>query len=111
MKVKSDRLDRERYTITVMIELYCRDHHHTKAGLCPQCQDLLPYAMQRIDKCPFGDKKPTCAQCPIHCYKPVMREHIRAVMRYAGPRMLIYHPKLAIMHFLDRKARLVRGKD
>jgi hypothetical protein len=30
-----------------------------------------------------------------------MREQIRCVMRYAGPRMMMYHPVLAILHFLD----------
>jgi hypothetical protein len=30
-----------------------------------------------------------------------MRETIRIVMRYAGPRMLVYHPILAIQHLLD----------
>jgi hypothetical protein len=27
-------------------------------------------------------------------------------MRYAGPRMLIYHPVLAILHFLDGLKRV-----
>lgn len=46
-------------------------------------------------------EKPICARCPIHCYKPVMRERIREMMRYAGPRMLRRHPILAIRHLLE----------
>jgi hypothetical protein len=36
-----------------------------------------------------------------------MREKIRDVMRYAGPRMLLTHPVMAIAHLLDglRKPR------
>ena len=61
--------------------------------------------MQRIDRCPYQEDKPTCAKCPIHCYKPAMRERVRQVMRYAGPRMLLYHPVLAISHYIDEMTR------
>ena len=36
----------------------------------------------------------------VHCYQPQMREQIRQVMRYSGPRMLLYHPVLAIWHLV-----------
>jgi hypothetical protein len=49
----------------------------------------------------YQEGKPTCAKCPIHCYKPAMKERIRDVMRYAGPRMLRRHPVLAIRHLLN----------
>ncbi len=107
------RLRRERYTILVMIEVYCRDNHGPRDGLCAECQELHAYAMQRIDKCPFQIDKPTCAKCPIHCYKPEMRARVRAVMRYAGPRMILRHPVLAVLHSMDglaRSSRLRNGK-
>lgn len=43
-------------------------------------------------------KKTTCKKCPVHCYSPDMREKIRAVMRYSGPRMIFLHPFAAIRH-------------
>ncbi len=101
---KTYRLERERQTIRLMIELYCQNKHSSeRAGLrlCPACLLLADYAMQRIDRCPFKADKPTCAKCTVHCYKPAMREQVRQVMRFAGPRMLIYHPVLAIAHLLD----------
>jgi len=49
-----------------------------------------------MSRCPFGPDKPTCAKCPIHCYKPQVRERVREVMRFAGPRMLLRHPVLAV---------------
>ncbi len=96
----SARLDRERRTIAAMIAIYCGDHHHTD-GLCEQCAALQAYAFARIDKCVYGADKPTCVHCPIHCYKRDMREAVREVMRYAGPRMLKRHPVLALLHVLD----------
>lgn len=96
------RIRREKRTISIMIEMYCRDHHGTvHQDLCGECGALHTYAMQRIDKCPFCLAKPTCANCPIHCYKPDRREEVRQVMRYAGPRMLKRHPMLAILHIID----------
>lgn len=59
--------------------------------------------MVRLDRCKFGNEKPTCKKCPIHCYKPDMREKMRAVMRWAGPRMMLYHPKEAIRHLIREK--------
>ena len=51
---------------------------------------------------PYGEGKPTCAKCPIHCYKRVQREQAREIMRYAGPRMTYRHPWLALTHLLDK---------
>lgn len=95
------RLARERTTISVMIRMHCRGRHHPAGALCPACAELEAYALQRVERCPYGSRKPTCAKCPIHCYKPDMQERVREVMRYAGPRMLLRHPVLALLHLLD----------
>lgn len=84
-----------------MVRIACRDTHATEYGLCERCQGLLGYALERLDQCPFQADKPTCARCPIHCYRPSRREEIRAVMRYAGPRMMWRHPLLALSHLID----------
>ncbi len=105
MTTSSKRLEREKRTVAVMIAMYHRGMH-TAGPLCPDCAALLAYALQRIEKCPFGADKPTCANCTTHCYKAEMREQVRAVMRYAGPRMLLRHPVLALLHLWDgRKHR------
>lgn len=107
------RLARERATVAAMIRLACRERHGTPGGLCPECQELQDFADVRLDRCPFQDRKPTCANCLVHCYKPDMRERIRDVMRYAGPRMLRRHPILTVCHMIDgfRKPRaLPRGQ-
>ena len=99
------RMQREIETIALMVRLFCRSHHDPQDELCPACAALLDYARQRLDRCRYVSEKPTCAACPIHCYKPVMRQRIRAVMRYAGPRMLYRHPAAALRHLLDARRR------
>jgi len=99
------RLARELATIRAMVGIYCRDHHGNggtaRGSLCAECRGLMDYATRRLDRCVFGDDKPTCANCKVHCYTATMREQVRVVMRYAGPRMLWRHPCLAIAHVVD----------
>jgi len=83
-----------------MVARYCRDHH-SGVTPCAECADLEAYTRLRLEKCPYGEAKPTCAHCPIHCYQPHRREQIRRVMGYSGPRMLLSHPILAVRHMLD----------
>lgn len=97
------RLRRELETARVMLKIYCRGRHGTARGLCDECGDLWSYVTKRIEHCPFSLDKPTCLNCTVHCYKPDMRERIRDVMRYAGPRMPWRHPILSIFHFIDGK--------
>ena len=59
--------------------------------------------MRRLECCQIEEDKPTCSQCPVHCYKTEMRDRIRDVMRYAGPRMMLRHPILAFQHMLDER--------
>jgi hypothetical protein len=107
----SGRIEREKLCVEVMVGIYCRGVHGTKAGLCDECRELLGYAEARIDKCPFGPRKSTCANCTIHCYKKDMRAKVKEVMRYAGPRMSYSHPWLSLMHYLDgfKKPHIKRG--
>ncbi|UJD95861.1 nitrous oxide-stimulated promoter family protein [Lelliottia amnigena] len=94
------RISREKETISKMIALY--------ETQCPQAsrdpghyQALNAYADKRLDKCVFGEEKPACKQCPVHCYQPAKREEMKQVMRWAGPRMLWRHPLLTVRHLID----------
>ena len=100
------RLNREWKTMVAVIKIHCQDHHRVAAAPCPECQRLLDYAAVRLKRCRFGAKKPTCANCPVHCYQRDGREQVKAVMRYAGPRMVWEHPVMSLRHWLDgfRKA-------
>lgn len=101
------RRARELETIYAMILMYCR-HHHRSERPCAECTALARYAERRLERCIFGDEKPTCSKCVVHCYRPEMRERIRDVMRWAGPRMLLRHPVLAIRHVLDGRRPAIR---
>ena len=93
--------EREKETVSLMISLYCKKKHHAGKELCPECAALKGYAVLRSDKCPFMETKTFCSNCKVHCYKPDMREKIREVMRFSGPRMLFYHPVMAIRHVIE----------
>jgi hypothetical protein len=100
------RIAREGKTVATMIGLYCHDLHGAGCGLCEQCQELQDYALQRLQRCPFQEGKTTCAKCPVHCYRPEMRERIRSVMRYAGPRMFYKHPAMTLRHMVDGRRKV-----
>lgn len=101
-RIQSKR-EREKRTVSLMIKLYCSKTHHTSKVLCEECEELLAYAMMRSDKCPFMETKTFCSNCKVHCYKPDMREKIRKVMRFSGPRMILYHPVMAMRHLIESK--------
>lgn len=91
--------EREKQMVSEMIHLYCRKQHGGKP-LCTDCAALDAYARIRSDKCPLMEQKTFCSNCKVHCYKPDMREKIRTVMRYSGPRMIFVHPCTAVSHAL-----------
>lgn len=125
-----DRIADEKKVVALMIRMYCRRHcrqqgHNGKNSqtsqtsrttdtnqadrtgtrqntrqICPECAALLDYALRRLDNCRFGNGKPSCRKCPVHCYRADMRERIRTVMRWAGPRMIFHHPLAATKHLL-----------
>ena len=95
--------EKEKKTLRVMIGVYCRGKHKHKGELCPKCQELLDYALLRTEKCPFMETKTFCSACKVHCYSKEMQEKIKEVMKYAGPRMLFYHPVLAVRHLIETK--------
>ena len=101
-KIESKR-EREKRTVSLMIRIYCKKKHGPTKGLCPECEALDAYARMRSDKCPFMETKTFCSNCKVHCYKADMREKIRAVMRFSGPRMIFSHPIMAIRHVIESK--------
>jgi hypothetical protein len=108
MEPLTGRLKREHQTLVNMAVIYCKDHHvNQDGGLCEPCSELMAYSERRLAKCPYGQAKPTCAKCPIHCYKQQQRENVRVIMRYAGPRMFRYHPWDACIHIFDKLRRVV----
>ena len=88
--------EKEIEIVTFMIQLYCRSHHDIDE------EELITYASKRIEKCPTIKTKTFCSRCPIHCYEKKMQEKIKKVMCYSGPRMIFYHPILAMKHVIGK---------
>lgn len=103
MRTVEDKRQREKAIVSQMIALYCRRKHHSRNGLCADCAALEAYARDRSDHCPFMETKTFCSNCRVHCYRPEMRERIRQVMRFSGPRMLGSHPVTALRHAIESK--------
>lgn len=101
---------KEQLVVAEMIALYCHNKHGTsqQGELCPDCQKLCEYAQTRSEHCPFMEKKTFCANCRVHCYKTDMRESIREVMRFSGPRIILYHPGMALWHLISSKQEQYR---
>ncbi len=105
MSAEQPRIAREKKTVKSLIQIYCKGNHKEsregEGDICPECSELLDYAFRRLDRCVFHEKKPTCGNCPVHCYKRDMRENIRSVMQYSGRRLVFRHPILSLLHIMD----------
>ena len=64
-------------------------------GIGPNGEILMEYSIHDALRAGF-DKV-------VFIIKPEMREKIRQVMRFSGPRMLLYHPVLAVWHLICSK--------
>lgn len=97
--------EKEKKTVRLMIEIYCHKKHGTRGdALCDACTELADYATARVEHCPYMATKTFCSACKTHCYKPKMRERIRKVMKFSGPRMLIYSPIMVIKHKFEKRS-------
>lgn len=94
-----------RKTLKTMMEMYCDAKHagieKDHENLCGECSVTYLYALDKLKKCPYGDEKPNCTKCAIHCYSEDMRERIGVVMRYSGPRMALRHPVLSLYYLFN----------
>ena len=99
IKEPGKRIAKEKEVVELMINLNCNKKHNSKGNeICEECKELLEYAHKRLSYCKFGDEKSSCSKCPIHCYKPDMKEKIKEVMRFSGPRLIIYRPFEFVRH-------------
>lgn len=96
------------------VELFCRSRHRasrngfTESGvtglagtteqLCPECADLMEYAARRLRRCPLKPK-PSCKNCPVHCYRPDYRQKVREIMAWSGKRLILRGRLDLIFHY------------
>ena len=95
------KIEKEKSTITLMVHYYCKKKHSNEM-LCSDCESILTYALGRLNNCIYGESKPACSKCMVHCYKKAMREQISNVMRFVGPRMVFLYPWITLKHYLKK---------
>lgn len=76
MATVEEKRQHELHTVHLMLEIYCHGKHHTKKGLCSDCEDLWQYVQKRVAHCPHMATKTFCSTCPTHCYAPKRQEEI-----------------------------------
>ncbi|NLC65713.1 MAG: nitrous oxide-stimulated promoter family protein [Clostridium sp.] len=86
-----------------MIEINCKHKHLYNGSLCQECEKIKNYANMKIDKCPHMESKTFCSQCKTHCYDKLHRDKIREIMKYSGPRIIIFHPVATVKHIISSK--------
>lgn len=102
--MKEADVDNQMGVLRKFVAVFCRrKHRRAGEGLCDSCRDLLCYAQERLEKCPF-DPKPKCKDCTVHCYAAQYRDRIKEVMRFSG----LYFVKRGrldwlVRYFLSRK--------
>lgn len=102
------RREKKHEIVEKMIETYCTKQKHLNDGgkLCSDCDELLNYSLQRTTRCPHVEKTLFCVNCPTPCYKPDMKEKMRIMMKYSGPRFFFSHPLIVLEHVMyDFKTR------
>lgn len=104
--MKNTHVDKDRRTLEAIGRIYCAAHctgDRDAAGLCPSCRATIDATLERAAACPFGHEG-NCRDCRVHCQRGEAQQHIRAIMRFAAPRMALRHPVMTI-GYLRKKAK------
>lgn len=101
--------DLDEKTLQRMFLLYCRKHHNS-ISLCESCKSLLDYSLQRTKECKWKQQGRLCSNCDVHCFKESKRVEIRRIMKFAGPRLILSNPLLALRYLLlkSMQGRIIR---
>ncbi|MCZ7583522.1 MAG: nitrous oxide-stimulated promoter family protein [Deltaproteobacteria bacterium] len=100
------KLDHDLGVLRAFTEVFChKKHGHARGTLCPDCERFLDYAYKRRILCPM-DPKPKCQACPVHCYKPAMRDRVKKIMHIGGMHYVLRgRIDWLIKYFVLRKLR------
>ena len=63
---------------------------------------MIEYCQTQLSHCRWQDEKPPCKFCTSHCYAKKQREQVRLIMRWMGPRMVLYAPLEVVRHLLKK---------
>ena len=101
VSIMDKKIEYEYELVCQMIDLFARknDTYSTE-----EIGELKAYVKERLISCKNRPNKPFCSYCKIHCYKPKMRDMIREIMRFSGPRFIFYRPYESIKHLLHKSS-------
>lgn len=94
------RIEKEKEIVGLMIKLYCIKHHMDADSPCHQCLEILEYAKKQLNGCKHGDSKGFCSKCTAPCYRQDMRARIKEIMKFSGPRLILYEPYEFVKHII-----------
>jgi hypothetical protein len=89
--------EKKKKVLEAMFDIYIKKNPKEK----DVADDLKKYSLARLEKCPNIEKDIYCKSCKIRCYSKENQEKIKKVMRFSGPRMIIYHPFMAFDHLIS----------
>lgn len=58
MATVEEKRQHELHTVHLMLEIYCHGKHHTKKGLCSDCEDLWQYVQNESPTVPTWRRRP-----------------------------------------------------
>ncbi len=91
------RIEQEKQFFSLMVHHFCK-WNPGGGPVCAACEELVEYANERLDRCPYGSRKPTCYNCNASCFKPDMRKREEQVVRTTFAKMFLLHPVLLFKH-------------
>jgi len=99
----TEKFKSEVETLSKFFQIYCSEKHTSQTqrdynvtykdltlkfqvNLCDECNNLLNYAIQRLQECPH-DPKPRCRKCENPCYEKDKYKQMAKMMRFAGMKL------------------------
>ncbi|UJF19864.1 nitrous oxide-stimulated promoter family protein [Vibrio sp. SS-MA-C1-2] len=107
--LRPNLVKQEQIALKAKFNLYCHTLHRS-AKLCPDCDALLNYALERIEQCKSEQAKPSCNNCSNSCYQAAKRLEIRHITQWAEPRLWKKHPIKALSIRLNQHWSLTSSK-
>lgn len=100
----SEKFNQEATTLVKFMQTFCDDKHtgnkktidmnitykgettRLSACLCDECEELLGYAINRLENCPH-EIKPKCRKCKAPCYERPRYKQMAKMMMYSGVKL------------------------
>ncbi len=99
----NEKFKSEIETLNKFFNIYCQNKHQNQTrkkynitynntsfqldtNLCNECKELLEYAIQKLQNCPYKEK-PKCRKCPNPCYDKQEYKQMAKIMRYSGMKL------------------------